>query len=225
MRKLRSSAGRGLKLAAAAGAAFALLPGVSSAATISVTKPCYVNPSASKRASMTVLGSGFLPGLPVTITSSAGSVQASTTASATGTIDLVTAAPKFTLPEQETVTLTAEQSSALGGPLTATAPVTVAARAVGILPSTARPSQRVTWYFAGFVPGKLVFGHYLRDGQIALVRFGRARGACGVLKARAQLFPGGHPKKGIYGLQFDDSRRYSKHTSPRIDRKLEFSVV
>lgn len=225
MRKLRLSAGRGLTLGASAVVALGLLSGVASAATISVTKPCYVNPSSSKRASLTVLGSGFAPGLPVTITSSAGSVQASATASATGTIDLVTAAPKFTLPDQETVTLTAQQSSSLGGPLTATTPVTVAARAVGIVPSMAQPSQRVTWYFAGFIPGKLVFGHFLRDGQIALLRFGRARGACGVLKARAQLFPGGHPKKGIYDVQFDDSRRYSKHTSPRIDRKLEFSVV
>ena len=173
---------------------------------------------------MTVNGSGFAPGGLVQITSNDGSVNAETTASALGTFAYTTAAPdpRFTLPADQMVTLTATESTAA---ITATTTVTVAPLAVGIQPSQAVASQKVTWYFSGLEPGKPVFGHYVLKKQVALARFGRASGACGVLKATALLYPGGHPRAGVYGLQFDDSRRYSKHSSPRIDERVQFQLV
>jgi hypothetical protein len=197
------------------------------AAAITVAKPCYVNQSRTKRASMTVVGSGFAPGGQVTIASSDGSLNVVTTASTTGAIAAATKAPdpSFTLPGQRTVMLTAVESTVGGTPITATTPVTVAPLAVAIQPSVVVPTEKVTWYFSGFTPGELIFGHYLRGKQVALARFGRAHDACGVLAARAPLYPGGHPRHRLYGLQLDDSRRYNKRSTPRLEKKVEFQLV
>jgi hypothetical protein len=239
MRICSSSVGRGAliggiaALAVASGASAATTiagpaggtaSGAAVPATISVANRCYVNRSPRDRAPMTITGSGFAAGGEVQISSSDGSVKGDTTASATGTIAFTTSAPdpSFTLPGQQTVTLTATQTTAA---ITATAPVTVAPLAVGIRPSEAVPSQKVTWYFSGFDPSKLIFGHYLRKQQVALARFGRAGGACGVLQARAPLYPGGHPQYHLYGLQLDDSQRYSKNSSPRLDKQVQFLLV
>jgi hypothetical protein len=229
MRIGSSSVGLGAVIAAvilASGASAATTTPESGAATttIAVARPCYVNTSRTQRAPMTVTGSGFAPGGQVQISSIDGSVNLDTTASPTGTVTATTPAPDppFTLPGQQTVTLTATESTA---GITATTPVTVAPLAVGIMPTQAVPSQKVTWYFSGFQPGKLIFGHYLRRKQVALTRFGRASGACGVLKAKALVYPGGHPRYHLYGLQLDDSRSYSRRSSPRLDKQIQFLLV
>ncbi len=209
----------------ASGASAASTPvSATSAAAISVAKPCYVNKSRRNRAPMTVTGSGFAPGGEVQISSSDGSVMGETTASTVGTIAFTTYAPdpSFTLPGAQMVTLTATEPTAA---ITTMIPVMVAPLAVGIMPAQAVPSQKVTWYFSGFEPGNLIFGHYLRQKQVALTRFGRASGACGVLKTKALLYPGGHPRYHLYGLQLDDSRRYSKRSTPRLDKELQFLLV
>ena len=227
MRIRCSSVGLGVLGAAAlaSGASAANTPAsTASTAAISVAKRCYINKSKRSRAPMTVTGSGFTPGGTVQISSNDGSVKGETIASATGTIAFTGRAPDppFTLPGQQTVTLTATASTAA---ITATTPVTVAPLAVGIQPSQAIPSQKVTWYFSGFDPGRLIFGHYLRTEQVALTRFGRAAGPCGVLRSRALLYPGGHPRYHLYGLQLDDARPYSRHSSPRLDTLIQFVLV
>jgi hypothetical protein len=74
----------------------------------------------------------------------------------------------------------------------------------------------VTWYFSGFDGGHYIYGHYLRHGrEVARARFGHAKGDCGLLRVRARFFPG-HQRYRTYGLQFDDTRLYSKRSSPRI---------
>ena len=197
------------------------------AATITVAEPCYVNTSTAKRAQMTVTGSGFVPGGTVQLSSSDGTVKATTLATVTGAIAVTTPAPdpSFALPGQQTVTLTAQQPSTPGALVTATTPVTVAPLSVAIMPAQAQPTQRVTWFFSGFEPGRPIYGHYLRRHQVALERFGPARGACGLLKVKAFLYPGGRPRYRLYGLQLDDSRHYRAGAAPRIDKKLQFSFV
>jgi hypothetical protein len=190
-----------------------------SAATISVDRPCYVS-TASTPAQMTLTGSGFTPRGQVSITSSDGSVADTTIADATGTIALTAGAPEpaFKLPGQKKITLTAtdEQNSAI----TATTQTRAATVAVQTAPYQASVTRKVTWYFSGFTEGKLIFGHYIHHKQVALARFGRAQGPCGVLKAKARLFPGGHPQFRRYGLQIDDSRRYNKSALPRFVTRL-----
>lgn len=202
-------------------AASLLLMGIAaaqaSAATISVTKPCYVN-SLHERASMTVVGSGFTPGIPVEITSSDGTVAEVTTASSTGTITLTTGAPAPLLNplQRKTVTLTAQVSTVSGTAIVATTQATVTPLSVVTRPARAKFTRKVTWFFSGFEPGKPIYAHYLRRRPVAKTRFGKAKGACGVLKARALLFPGGHPRFKTYRVQIDDSKHYSKHTLPRF---------
>ncbi len=79
----------------------------------------------------------------------------------------------------------------------------------------------MTWYFSGFDKGRYVYGHYLRHGrEVARARFGRTKGNCGLLRTRAPFFPGGRQRYASYGLQFDDARHYSRHSSPRIVTSL-----
>lgn len=218
-------AGRRARRLVVSTAAAVMLVGVAaaqaSAATISVTKPCYVN-SIHQRASMTVVGSGFTPDTPVEISSSDGTVAKLVTASPTGTIALTTAAPAPLLNplEIKTVTLTAQVSSVSGPMVVATTPATVTPLSVVTKPARAKFTRKVTWFFSGFDPGKQIYAHYLRRRTVARTRFGKAQGACGVLKARARLFPGGHPRFKTYRVQIDDSKRYRKHTLPRFVTKL-----
>ncbi|MGH2915837.1 MAG: hypothetical protein ACRDMX_12710 [Solirubrobacteraceae bacterium] len=72
------------------------------------------------------------------------------------------------------------------------------------------------WSFSGFRPGKTIYGHYIHGRQVALARFGRAHGPCGMLKVRARFYPGGHPRSRSYRLQLDQSRHYSKRARPRV---------
>jgi hypothetical protein len=171
---------------------------------------------------MSVVGSGFGPGDTVEISSSDGSVGAMTTASAAGTIGFATGAPVplFTAPGQKTVTLTAQDFTPAGAEITATAAVTAAPLAVSTKPARAKFTHRVTWMFSGFESGKSIFAHYLHKKPVATQKFGKATGPCGLLKARALLFPGGHPHFKSYRVQIDDAKRYNKNTSPRIDTKL-----
>jgi hypothetical protein len=212
----------GLAAAVLAPGAFASAAG---AATITVNQACYVNVG-TKPAPMTITGSGFVGGDDVSISSSDGSVDTTTTADPTGAISVTTGAPMppFSLPGAKTVTVSAQDFSATGT-ISAAVPVKVAPLAVLPRPSQAKLTSKVTWYFSGFAPGKFIFGHYLRKNQVARTRFGRAKGACGLLKVHARFYPGGHPRYSSYTLVFDNAQRYSKKTRPRVLLKIHKVVL
>jgi hypothetical protein len=170
---------------------------------------------------MAVAGSGFVPGDTVEISSGDGSVADSVTADAAGNISLTTGAPSptFNRPGAKTETVTATDI-ATTGTITASTPVQVAPLEVQTVPLEAPFTKKVTWYFSGFTPGKHIYAHYLRDKQVARAKFSRAQGPCGVLKARATLYPGGHPHFKKYEVQIDSSKHYNKHATPRIDTRL-----
>lgn len=223
--------GRGRRARRLAGALALMLAPIgfvaqASAATIAVAKRCYVNP-VSGPTSMTVQGSGFTPGDQILITSSDGSVDTTAAATASGTItaSMHAPSPPFTAPGEKTVTLTATDFPLAGPALTATTPVTVAPLLAATKPREARFTSKVTWFFSGFDTGKYIYAHYLRKRQVALARFGRAAGPCGLLTVRARLYPGGHPRFRSYGVQIDDSRRYDKNASPKLVTRLGSRVV
>jgi hypothetical protein len=213
MRISESVGGRRLLVRAALGAAFILVPSAAaapaSAATLSLDKPCYVS-AASKRAAMNLLGSGFVPGDMVSISSSDGSVDTTATANASGDIGITTGAPIpfFSLPGSKAVTVTA-QDFAAAGTITATARTQAAPLAVDTKPAQARLSKKVTWYFSGFRPGRFIYGHYLRKKPVARAKFGRAKGPCGVLKVKAGSTPAAIPASKATG---------SSSTIPRATR-------
>lgn len=207
----------------------AALAGPAAAATLAVTKPCYVDTvshGALVGPPMDIVGSGFAPGDPVMIASSDGTADVQTTADSAGNINVVTHAPipMFSRPEAKVQTLTATDNTATGTTISASTAVRDTELAVATAPPHARPSRKVTWYFSGFISGRYVYGHYLRSHrQVARARFGRAKGLCGLLRVRAHFFPG-HQRYRHYGLQFDDSRHYSRHSTPRIVTTLDTSI-
>ncbi|HEY2007156.1 MAG TPA: hypothetical protein VGG87_11935 [Solirubrobacteraceae bacterium] len=197
-----------------------------SAATLAVNRPCYVNKftrTSIRLAPMQITGSGYVPGDGVTITSSDESINRIVQADSAGLIEASIGAPTpfFKPPASLRLTLTASDFSKSNGTITATTSVSVTDLAVATVPSIAPPARRVTWYFSGFDKGRYVYGHYLRHGrEVARARFGRTKGDCGLLRTRAPFFPGGRQRYASYGLQFDDARHYSRHTSPRIVTSL-----
>jgi hypothetical protein len=165
---------------------------------------------------MVVFGTGYTPGDTVNISSSDGSVDTTATANATGDILATTTAPTpfLSRPGPKMVTLSAQDFTS-GAPAT-TVLVTATALAVTASPSSAKLTAKVTWYFSGFKPGQMIYGHYLRKKQVARASFGRDKGPCGLLKVRAHFYPGRHPRYAQYKLQIDNSRRYSKRSLPRF---------
>ena len=201
-----------------------------SAATLTVNAPCYVFASKTSP-TMVVTGTGYVPGDLVQISSNAGFASASATANANGDISVSTAAP---LPPKlgagaQPVVLTADDES-INGPITASAPVTVAYLYVFHGGAKKRPGlgafrERTTWSFSGFTPDKYIWGHYVvHKHQVARVRFGRAQGPCGVLTTRARLYPA-TPHYRSYPVQVDNSKRYSRHSSPKVSGRLTLTTV
>ncbi|MEA2211731.1 MAG: hypothetical protein QOF83_1679 [Solirubrobacteraceae bacterium] len=192
-----------------------------SAASLAVNQACFVNKftkTAIRQAPMQVTGSGYVPGDSVTITSSDGSVNTVLAADSSGAIAGTIGAPTpfFKHPGSRVLVLTATDYSSTQATITGATPVQVADLSVDTVPGRASPSRKVTWSFAGFRPGRYIYGHYLRHGrEVARARFGRAQGDCGLLRVRARFFPGGHQRYRTYGLQFDDTRHYSKRSTPR----------
>jgi len=197
----------------------AALAAQASAATIGVTAPCYVNANPFKGATITILGAGFPGGDQVAVEGN-GVYALAAADPTTGTFAVTTAGPTLATSGPGTHTYSLLATDQTTGGVNAGTTVTMANLSVATVPSEAKFTRRVTWSFSGFRPGKYVYAHYLRKREVARARFGRANGPCGVLKVKARLYPGGHPRYKTYKVQIDDSKRYSQHAAPRIDTKL-----
>jgi hypothetical protein len=192
------------------------------AATVRVNKGCYVDRlhgRTVRRPNMYLAGSGYSPGAPITISSSNQTVGGQTRANARGEFLAVVPAPvpelNFAKPTFEKASLTVSD-----GVHTGSTTIRSTFLLAATVPAKAKPHRRVTWYFSGFHTGRAVYGHYLRGKhQVARVRFGRARGACGLLRAKRSLLPA-HLRNRKYGVQLDDSKRYSRRANPKIDTTL-----
>jgi hypothetical protein len=201
-----------------------------SGATLSVNAGCYVFATKTPP-TMVVTGAGYTPGDLVSITSNVGFVAASATADAAGNIAASTTAP---LPPKvaagaQAVVLTADDES-INGPITASAPLSVAYLYVFHGGAKKRPGlrafrEKTSWSFSGFTPGKYIWGHYIiHKRQVARARFGKAKGPCGVLKTRAKLYPA-TPHFRSYPVQVDNSKRYSRHSFPKVSGRLSLTTV
>ena len=200
--------------------------GQASAATITVTRPCYVNVNPDKGAPITVLGRGFAPGDKIEVETAGGtSVFTSVTADHIGSFRAVTSGPLLLSagPGTRTFALRANDSTSGVANLARTT-VTMANLAVDTKPVLARPTQKVLWHFSGFQPGRTIWVHYLHKATVVnRMRFGTARGPCGTLKTRALFYPGGHPTLRRYSVVFDQLKRYTTSSRPRILTTLSFS--
>lgn len=201
------------------GSASGALAAQASAAAIAANQACYVNTNPGVGAPMTITGSGFTPGGPVSIYG--GTAGTDATADANGNFAVTTNAPILPTidPATEHTTLTATDETT---DATATLSVMSANLAVSVNPSSTRhPAKtKVTFKFSGFAPGKHIYAYYLRKKVLAKFKFGKASGPCGTLKQKALMYPGGHPKKDQYNVTFENTSKYSKKASPRVTDKL-----
>jgi hypothetical protein len=80
------------------------------------------------------------------------------------------------------------------------------------------PYTKVVKYaFAGFRPGKPIFGHYSAHGKVVLThKFGKATGPRGILHTKAKLFPGHGSPGAKYKVRFDDSKKLNPKATPKI---------
>lgn len=207
------------------GGVFAAQGAAAGAATLIADHGCYVNVNPAAGAPMVLTGSGYTPGDTVDITG--GTVFATAPVDANGNfVTAPTAAPILNTigPASKTTTLVATSESS--GEAVATTVVHSANLSFSVSPQSVPYSrfskQKVTFSFSGFTPNKHIYGFYMRNGKtVAKDKFKKAGGACGMLKQRALLFPGGHPKKVTYKVAFESSSRYVKKAFPQIDGQLK----
>jgi hypothetical protein len=176
-------------------------PAVAHAGDITTTGQCF-----SSAQTLTVSGSAFTANAPVAIT---GDVTGATQADATGAFTAQVVAPTVAGLGPRTVTMTV--TDGLNPANRATMRVRVVREAFGSnLPLAGRPREMTTWRFAGFVPGRPIFGHFVRAGRVrGSYRFGVARGVCGTLRVRAPRIPGvRRVTAGRWTLKLDQRRRY-----------------
>lgn len=193
-----------------------------SAATLTVTKPCLVNTDPVEGTPMVVTGSGFVANATVSLTGVSDLSAVGGTADANGNISLQAHAPELAIknfgPGVGLKKVTATASNPDGTQTTAQAQVRVANLSVATRPTVVPDvrKDKVTFNFSGFVRGKHIYGFYTRKKSTKKTTFGKASGACGTLKQKALLFPGGHPAKGKYTVTFESTSRYRKDAFPRI---------
>jgi hypothetical protein len=87
--------------------------------------------------------------------------------------------------------------------------------AVSVKPKRAGPGRPVRIEARGFTAAKRLYAHVRRGRYRRNVGIGRLRGACHKLSQRKRVFSAG-TRPGVYIVQFDGNRRYSKKTRPRI---------
>jgi hypothetical protein len=79
------------------------------------------------------------------------------------------------------------------------------------------PRATRTWRFSGFPDrSKPIYGHFRFGGRtITNYRFGKPRGACGMLTARAPGIPA-RVRTGLWTIQIDQRRTYQADTKPAL---------
>jgi hypothetical protein len=211
-------------LTGAAGAMAAILVATASAApVISATDRC-LRPGQTATGqlvapALTVFGEGFTPGGPVRLLRDAQALDG--TADAAGAFRASVSIRDLAdsgVPAVSTVTVSAEDlGAAVPGTVSNALRVRVAPLAFSVTPVRAKPSTRVLWRFSGFTPGRTIHAHYVHAGRVrASVPMAPAGAPCGTAQVRRTQFPMPRPAVGAWQVQFDNSKRYSPRSRPRI---------
>jgi len=185
-----------------------------SAQSIGVTG-CVVNTN-DQPAQMIVSGTGFAPGDTIELSTTTGGGSGTATSDAGGRFQSAITGPLLSIlgAGEQSFTLTATDDN---NGATATTTFEAANLAVTTNPPEAKVSRKVSYTFSGFVPGH-------KKKVTATAKFGRAKGACGLLKARAKLYPG-KQRFSQYTVQFDQTRHYSAKSLPRVVRTLSIQKL
>jgi lipoprotein-anchoring transpeptidase ErfK/SrfK len=174
------------------------------AATLSVTgnKDCY-----RVGDTLTLSGTGYTPGGPVNVTFE-GRQFGTLTADAAGNIT-TGSLPVGGLRGVSQRTFVA--TDATNPALTATTQFLGAALVVKVRPQSGAAGRKLRVSASGFTTGKRLYAHIRRKGYLRTVLIGKLKGPCHTLKKRKRVLTAATPN-GIYTVQFDTRKRYSKKT-------------
>jgi hypothetical protein len=198
------------RVAVVAAAASLASPVAAHAALVTVDQGCYAS-----RATIRVSGAGFAANAPILIT---GAAQPKTvTADDKGTFEAVPViAPRVLSATPHTITLTVDGRGDTPAVATVRIPI---ARALfwSNAPVSGPATERVAWRFAGFVPGRPIYGHLRYHGRtVATHRFGVATGPCGVLTAVARRVPTQPVPAGRWQIKLDQQRAFAGDAPGRV---------
>jgi hypothetical protein len=173
------------------------------AATLSVAggKACYRAGDA-----LILSGTGYTPGAPVNITLQGRSLG-ELTADAAGNIN----SPLHIGNLRGVSRRTLVASDTTNPAITATTQFLGSALVVNVKPLNGAAGRKLRVRASGFTTGKRLYAHILRKGYRRNVFIGKLKGACHTLKLRRRVLSGGTPN-GVYTVQFDTKKRYSKKT-------------
>jgi hypothetical protein len=93
---------------------------------------------------------------------------------------------------------------------------------VSVKPRRAGPGKRVRIKAYGFTGSKRLYAHVRRGRFHRNVRIGSLKGNCRKLSRRVKVFSRA-TRAGVYKVQFDGKRRYSKRTVPAVTYRVTIS--
>ena len=201
------------RLVGAALAALALLPATAQAAALAPLKPCYVSATqtAARGIRSTLDAAERLHArLARRRRASNGTLDRTLQADAAGNLPPQRLQSPYQAKGQGTFTLTAAER---GNPANTVAlPSRTTALTLKLKPKRAKPSKRIRFKGAGFTAQKAVWAHYLYKGKVQkTVRVvKRIKNPCGTFSVKRKQIPIKRPKLGVWRLQVDQQKRYSR---------------
>jgi hypothetical protein len=180
------------------------------AATIALgTKPCQL--SGSK---VNMLGGGYTPNGLVDIAvdgRSLGQLQTDPAGSLAGRITL----GRLKGVKTHSVVATDTANPAL----TASTTFVGTTRQVTVKPKRARAGKKLRLKGYGFLKAGKAYMHVRGNGYSADAKVGNPKGPCGTWSGRRHIVPS-FASSGVYKVQFDQKKRYSPKTKPRVRGRM-----
>jgi len=184
------------------------VPASAGAATLAPGKPRFGDGDP-----ITLGGTGFTPGAPVTVAADGRQFAGSLTSSATGTIAgrLLPARLVAGTTQNSVFTATDTLNPANVGQTN----VLRSRLRVSVTPANASPRSSRRFRARGFTAGTTLYRHITRGRSVSNGRMGKLKGACRTLSVKKRLFRK-NAKSGTYRVQFDAKRKYSSTTVQRV---------
>ena len=183
-------------------------PAAANAATLAPGKACFGDGDP-----ITLGGTGFTPGAPVTVAADGRQFNGALTSSATGTVAgrLLPFTVVAGRTQRSVFTATDTANPANVGQTT----VTRARLRVTVTPANASPRSVRRFRARGFTAGNTLYRHITRGRSVSNGRMARLKGACRETSLRKRLFRKS-ARSGTYRVQFDTNRKYSSKTVQRV---------
>jgi len=186
------------------------------AATLVGDQACYQEGEPVK-----VVGTGFTPNGRVDF-SRDNLAASSLVADATGRVQGQIGAPSISPRRERRFSLVATDAANPANVASLTPLATVFN--VTVRPLGGNPARRRRISARGFTEGRTLYVHIRRRGTGRNIRLGRLGRPCGTKRVRKRLFRRG-AKTGVYRVQFDTRRRYSRRAFPKVTYRVQIFPV